>query len=110
VPSDVNVNENVWSGAKSPDWKAPVVEVTVWWIPAVLRFVQQTVVPGATAIVAGWNAKSAIEISVEPTAHDDGADGGEPPIAGVLPTSAQTATASVNAARCRTLTNSPRRP
>jgi hypothetical protein len=73
-------------------------------------FVQQTVVSGGTVCVTGLKPESVIEISVEPTAQDDGAVGGEPLVAGVLPTSAQTATASVNAARCRTLTNSPRRP
>ena len=82
-----------------------VAECAIWPL-----FVQQTVVPGGTVTGSGWNAKSTIAISVEPTAQDDGVDRDAPLIAGVLPTSAQTATASVNAARCRTLTNSPRRP
>jgi hypothetical protein len=75
-----------------------VSELTVCGISPL--FVQQTVVPTGIVRVPGRKSKSTIETGVAPESH--GCSGGGPAwplIADVLPTSAQTATASVNAAK-----------
>jgi hypothetical protein len=107
VPASVNVNWKVWPMIRSPESKRPVSDVTV--CVTLSWFTQQTVVPGGTVSSAGSNWKlEMLTWTAFRSQFGGGGPAGAPLIAGALPTSAQTATASVNAARCRTLTSSPR--
>jgi hypothetical protein len=81
-----------------PESNSPVREVTVWGLCPV--FVQQTVVPWGTVTSCGLKTKSCISTCVVPASQVGGGGGPAGPlIAGVLPTSAQTAMAIVSAAK-----------
>jgi hypothetical protein len=98
LPAALNVYENVSPWISVPERKTPVSELTVCGMSPL--FVQQTVVPTATVSMSGSNAKSTIDTRVDPGSHGCGGGGPAwPLIAGVLPTSAQIATASVSAAK-----------
>jgi len=106
VPAPVNVKEKVSPAGRVPESNTPVSEVTVWALCPEL--IQQTVVPTGIVRPIGLKTKSRASTTVVPAAHCRGVVG--PVIAGVLPTSAQITTASVTAAKSRTLMSSPQGP
>jgi hypothetical protein len=94
-PLLAKVNRYDDPGASEPESKTLELDVAVW-LTAPL-FVQQTVVPGATVIVAGEKLKSTIETIVSPLWHVAVATAGEavaPP-----PGSAATSNAAASAVR-----------
>ena len=108
LPAESNVYWNVWPCWSVPESKTPSAsDVTVCGVMSWL--IQQTVVPTGTVTVSGSYAKLMMLIRTAPASQLGGGGPAGRLVAGVLPTSAQTATASVSAARCRTLTSSPRR-
>ena len=97
-PGLSKVYEKMPPCARSPDSNSPVSELTVCGVPSL--FVQQTVVPAGTVSVSGSYPKLMMSTCVVPASQVGG--GGGPVrslIAGVLPTSAQTATAIVSTAK-----------
>ena len=89
----------MFPGISVPESNKPVVEVTVCELCPV--FVQQTVVPWGTVSVMGSKVKSCASTWVVPASQVGGGGGpaGAPLVADVPPTKAQTAMASVNAAK-----------